>query len=434
MIYSAITDRTIRAKPALPNITAGAGTVFTDPTYGSRILRVTDANTRPDHVNRGWHTPSGSETNGWNADSTRFWLHGDGGEQILYSFNPTAFSTTRLGNLGNGSGGTVLLMNGEPEFSFTDSDLLYGQSSGFTDRLAQYRLSTDTETTLHDIQTVLPGVSSHGTGMSVSASPLRFALGIGGAVQDNDTYVYVWDPALGARYLNVSTGQIGGAWGLTGAYTGDTGFTIHNVRMSRNGRWLRVSPNGAPGGVRQYIWDITTKTLTGFTTWDGHQAFGYNHVLRQANAVDSLQCVIYDLLASTEIPVPTTPRSPTNFDSEGHPCWNQVQPDDQQPIISEMWKTAGTIAAAWDEEIVAIGVASGLADTVWRFCHHRTKIVGGFYEQPRPNVAPNGRVCLFSSNWEDTVGSGRVDVFAVELAQLGTSTRTQRKAALVGAL
>src|ERR1043166_8876206 len=105
--------------------------------------------------------------------------------------------------------------------------------------------------------------------------------------------------------------------------------------------------------------------------------------------------------------------TPSSFDNDGHLSWNQVATDELQPFIAEAFKVAGTVDRAWDEEIIAV-YTSGTSN-VWRFCQHRTKIVGGFFEQPRPNVAQTGLVALFTSNWEDTLGAARAAVFAVEL-------------------
>jgi hypothetical protein len=261
LTYSAVSDRVIRAKPTLPSIggTGGAGTKFNDPAYGTRMLRVTDRLTRPDRPDRFWATPSGSETCCWNTDGTKFYIVGGGGEQLPYTFDKRTMTASRMGDLNNGSGGLVLLLAGEPCFGGVDADLLYGQGSADSATFVQYRFSTATETTLHDIHSVLPGISTHGTGMSVTKDEQRFAIGTGGASQDNDIYIYVFDRALGGRWLNISTGQVGGAWGPTGAYTGDSGLLIHNVRISKNGQWARVT---TVGGAGMYFWEIATLTLT----------------------------------------------------------------------------------------------------------------------------------------------------------------------------
>src|SRR5690349_21298904 len=70
--YSAITDQTIRPKPTTPAPTVGS--VATDVTFGSRILRVTDGNTRPDIPNRSYRSAGGTHQNVWNTTSKYFYV------------------------------------------------------------------------------------------------------------------------------------------------------------------------------------------------------------------------------------------------------------------------------------------------------------------------------------------------------------------------
>ena len=83
-----------------------------------------------------------------------------------------------------------------------------------------------------------------------------------------------------------------------------------------------------------------------------------------------------------------------------------------------------------DDEIVAIetDAAPAAGATVWRFAHTRSNIVNDtnpsalwFWYTPRPNVSPNGRFVIFTSNWEKTLGvdpadkTYREDVYLVQL-------------------
>ena len=68
--YSAPTDRLTRPKPPLPQLGA-AGFTFRDPAFGSRLLRVTDARTRPGVLNRSFRVPSNAHLAAWSADSTK---------------------------------------------------------------------------------------------------------------------------------------------------------------------------------------------------------------------------------------------------------------------------------------------------------------------------------------------------------------------------
>src|SRR5881628_3229375 len=156
--YDAICDRNVYPYPRLPSL-GEAGFQFTDPTFGSRMLRVTDARARPDTVGRAWLSPSSAETTAWNADSTRFYVVGGGGEQLPFEFDPTTMKASRIGGRRGGEGGLVLSFAGEPAFSFVDPDVLYG---GNASRLVAYRLPTRAQRPLHDVHDCLPGVATHG--------------------------------------------------------------------------------------------------------------------------------------------------------------------------------------------------------------------------------------------------------------------------------
>src|SRR5712664_3757646 len=156
-VYDAVSDRNVYPYPPLPSL-GGAGYQFTDPTFGSKMLRITDANTRPDRAGRQWRSPSSSETSAWNSNSTRFYVVGEGGEQVPYDFNPTTMTASRMGDPSNGSGGLVFVLAGEPSFSFVDPDLIYGGSGT---QIVSYRFSTVTQTALHDVRSCLPGVTLH---------------------------------------------------------------------------------------------------------------------------------------------------------------------------------------------------------------------------------------------------------------------------------
>src|SRR5262245_43880870 len=63
-LYDAIIDRVARPKPTTPAPPA-AGDGFVDTVFGSRLLRVTDANTRPGAAAVSYRSPSGSHQNAW---------------------------------------------------------------------------------------------------------------------------------------------------------------------------------------------------------------------------------------------------------------------------------------------------------------------------------------------------------------------------------
>jgi len=77
LTYSALSDRNVYQRPPLPAL-GPAAYRFTDLTFGSKMLRATDANTR---LGRFWVSPSSAETSACNTESTKLYVIG-GGEVV----------------------------------------------------------------------------------------------------------------------------------------------------------------------------------------------------------------------------------------------------------------------------------------------------------------------------------------------------------------
>src|SRR5215469_5506944 len=86
--YSAYTGTDAKAVPPAPAL-GPANSVVTDPTFGSKILRVTDANTNGGESFIS--TDAGSHRT-WNSNSTAIKLTGPHGDGYWMSFDPTNFT------------------------------------------------------------------------------------------------------------------------------------------------------------------------------------------------------------------------------------------------------------------------------------------------------------------------------------------------------
>src|SRR5690349_16888072 len=65
--YRAVTDRIPRPRPALPQLGV-AGSTFADPTFGTRLIRVTDPNVIPSFAPMSYATMVNGNNTAWNAD------------------------------------------------------------------------------------------------------------------------------------------------------------------------------------------------------------------------------------------------------------------------------------------------------------------------------------------------------------------------------
>src|ERR1700676_2467920 len=64
--YCARTDQRVEPYPQKPPAIGPAGSMINDPTFGSRILRVTDGRSDPTQAGLPLYTPSSPEQNSWN--------------------------------------------------------------------------------------------------------------------------------------------------------------------------------------------------------------------------------------------------------------------------------------------------------------------------------------------------------------------------------
>ena len=124
--------------------------------------------------------------------------------------------------------------------------------------------------------------------------------------------------------------------------------------------------------------------------------------------------------------------TPKEISLADHTSWSNAQPTAFVPVISGTYRYGDNTTPwrPWDDEILGIetGAPAGAGATVWRFAHHRSVLtpdapstVASFWYTPRPNVSPNGRWVIFTSNWEKSLGfdpldrTFRQDVFLVRL-------------------
>src|ERR1041385_159245 len=116
--YSAYTGTDAKTIPPAPSL-GPANSVFTDPTFGSRILRVTDPNTNGGEslisTDSGFHRT-------FNADSTAIKLTGPHGDAYWLEFNPSQFK------MGDGSAFPAIhpvSFGARWEWSTLDPDIIY---------------------------------------------------------------------------------------------------------------------------------------------------------------------------------------------------------------------------------------------------------------------------------------------------------------------
>ncbi len=419
--YEALHTLEPRKLPPLPEL-GPAGSVITDPAFGSRILRVTQSNTILNPGSQSFYTTSSSWQNTWNANSTLFFVMAQSGCFLPFKFNPATFEATRIKDPSRPSDALVLKFRREPNFSFKDPAILYGVSTDL--ELTEYDFAANRYTPLLDLKKLVPKINGYDTdGVSSSAND-ELVVAFNGPGQDRLMNVVWFDKTSGGKHvLDLANGMIDGKPSKCPLGKGGA----HHASIAKGGRYVNVINQG----VGNVVWDTQTGDCTMITVQAAaHGAGGYGSWINYATLADnSGQGWLKRGFAPADLarPKPALPRTP-HFWGDSHPSWNNVQPGEATPFFTAVY--AGNRQAADKAstplplmgEIIAVSTDG--SGKIWRFAHHRSAINSGtslqgggdFWSTPRGNISQDGRFFLFDSNWDDTLGNDprggfRKDVF-----------------------
>jgi len=417
--YCARTDRKVEPYPKTPPAIGPAGYVITDPTFGSRMVRVTDEKSDPKAPGGRLSTPAGAIQNSWNATSTMFYVITGGGGFLLYDFDPATLAAHQQN--------MPRLPWRALQFSFAHPNLLYGVTERQPE-IEQYDVSRGKTSTINDPSKCLKlNSDDKAIALSVSADDSRFLIVLG-PEQDRDYLLYLYDRDKGCRWYNTQTGEVGGQWGPKGIASLEERYGLHNAHLAKSGRYVMIGRGqGPPGPSKWRIWDVETLNVTVCPTkCSGHQAVGYSHVLNPGgdHPLAMLKRSIDHLDAVSEI---SDAHGSPGYWYDLHLSWLNADPEDDNPACLSTYRpsnpaTPGTpldVNGPWENEILCIET-DGKGSKVWRFAHTYSTAKNGFWSTPRGNVSPDGRFYMFTSDWQDQLGKGpdgkyRTDVFVVEL-------------------
>ncbi len=412
----------------------GAGSTIVDPTFGSRILRVTDSGTLANATTSAFRTPVFSWLNSWNSNSTIFWVTSSRGATVPFRFDPATMTATRISSASDPSGGLTLPFGGS--FSFRRSNILYG-AVGLT--IVEYDFNTNAQTTVFDGRAAAPAATQYASLPSASDDDTKLCLAFGG-VQGSFPYVAVLDRSSGIYHLLDTTKSI-----VDGHAANTTlGFGMYTAHIDRSGRYV----NFDKGDLSQsFVWDVIAGTVYRVTSQaPGAHALGYANSANPSGYYgsfsDPLEWSSRNLdqanvnNAAYLIPPGWLP-TPHQMIYDGRVSWNNAQPSAAAPVLASIARDSRSTLAwrLWDDEIIA--VATDGSSRFWRFAHHRSLWdTASVWDQPRGNVSQDGRWFAFTSNWERTLGSDssngaiRQDVFIVDLSGTAPADTTAPSVAM----
>ena len=420
--YCARTDSRVEPYPEKPPAIGPAGSIITDPTFGSRILRVTDGKSDPEQAGLPLYTPSSPEQNSWSKNSTMFYITTSEGSILLYDFDPAkmAAKQTRTPKID---------LSGEPQFSFRQNNILFGMNR--RDRaFEQYDTSTGRVAEVNALGKCFKlSADDNASLVSVSSDDNRFVTMIG-PQQDKDYVIYVYDRAQGCRWYNTQSGEIGGQWGPKGTISVPDRFLLHNVRIAKSGKFVYMTRGGGGIGHGWVAWEIDGMNVRVCSiACSAHYALGYSHIIGSSELNHPLDLWLRPLDHPDSYTVLISGLQPAkDYWFDNHLSWNNVDENDSAPICFSTYRpnnpdTPGTgplVTGPWQNEIDC-AETDGKASTVWRFAHTYSTARNGFWSEPKGNVSQDGRFFMFTSDWEDQLGKTpkgdkyRTDVFIVQL-------------------
>jgi hypothetical protein len=369
--------------PPPPPLPAAGGTII-DPTFGTTIMRLTDANDGPDCINSYSYWPT------FNVNSTRLLVY-SGTAPLLYRFDPVNFKIIDkvVWDTTIPSGGSVRW--DDAIWSGTDPDVIYAHDS-IGMRIWTYNVATQAYTQIADLSSQYnPGDYLWQMSKSINNDNV-FAFTRRDARYNVVGYL-VWKKDTNQVAYNVNTAQ------------------LDEVQVDKSGKYLVVKTGlqGA-GAIEVEVVDLKTFAVQNLTDdgpdyAPGHSDNGNKIVVGADNWRNQ---ITYRTLAN-----PHSLSTLINYAND----WTQdyhvsmLANNEKWVLVSSYSPTSGTPDGPFHEEIYQVATDGSLA--VRRFAHHFSIYGGDYYASPRADISRDGRFVAFTSNWG--VEGGRKDVFILKM-------------------
>ncbi|MDZ4660659.1 MAG: fibronectin type III domain-containing protein [Pseudomonadota bacterium] len=370
------TDYGVYPEPNLP-IMGPAGSKVTDPTFGTQILRLTDAGSGTTSC-----TVTYSTIPAFNKNNTRAYVRcSPYSVAHFYAFDSVNFSAGARTNLVSPPSGMYqywMLWSG------INPDIIYG-NNGYG--IYSFNLATQSNTLIMNAEQHLLAGERLNWQMSRSEDDNIFADSFNSGTTENAGYV-VWRRSDNRVLLK------------------QYGSGINEVEIDKTGRYLAVNFDG---GLER-IWDLSTNTYidAGGVYGFYHRGMGRGTVFTGAN---------YQNLGFRSL---SSPLNILKLLTDGVGMWSYAVQQDHFSLLAdnEKWGLGSRyhinglgVTKAFDNEIVQI--ATDGSKQVRRIAHHRSVFpTGGYTDAPMANISRDGQFIAFTSNWGN---SGRRDVYIVRI-------------------
>jgi hypothetical protein len=371
------TDRGVYPLPPAPTLPK-AGGVFTDPTFGIQIMRVTDEQDGGENCNAYSYWPS------FNADSTRFHI-ACGNRPVLYNFDPKGFRLI---------GKEPLFARKPPSgheprwedamWAYADPNLLYCHEGL---NLWAYNVVTAGYKLVKDFSNTFP--PGHLCQLSRDSRDDVFA----GSLQDpkwNRTGYFVWRRATDKIVLRDTVDH-------------------DEVQVDKAGRFCVVKTGRQGKGVVEVrVVDLRTGRIEDLTDdgpdfAPGHSDNGHGLVVGHDN--------VRNRVTFRRLDSPHDIRTLLDLKSDWSQDYHVSMLADDESWATLSFYVGNSLPSSGIFRGEIIQIATDGSRLVRRLSHHRS-VFKSYWDSPRANISRDGRFIVFTSNWE---GTGQRDVFILKV-------------------
>ncbi len=385
-VWAFLTDTNVHVEPASPPSLPIAGSTAIDPTFGTKIMRLTDSDDSSSGcINHYSNEPA------LNVNNTK--IHAtctvDQKKRFkVWDFNAATMTRSNGRIQANRAPG---LQDYGVQWSRTSPNKFYavGLKALYEVTIPDGSSTTWTNTKIRDFGANFVG--DHITQMSMSDNADVFAFHY--VESGVSTGYIVYQRSTDTVLLNVNNEG-----------------TINEVEIDKSGRYL-VSLKSGAGGL--HVWDLqsspspvrTTVTAEPFN----HRAMGHGFVVSRC---------LKSQLCKRNLAIPNSvsvilssgwsySNRQDNFSMTGTDAW----------MLGCRHTTNGeSVTAAYDNECVEVSTTGDQA--VRRYVHHHSIVLNNNYLMtPRASISRDGRFITFTSNWGNP--TGRTDVYVAQNSATG---------------
>jgi hypothetical protein len=399
------TDRNVYSEPPLPPLPA-AGGKFCDPTFGTEIMRVTDASLCA-HCGTNY-----SIVPTFNSNNTRILVSEDDGDSFVLDFNPQDFTL-----LGNKRYLPAAVRHNFAQWSNTEPNIIYAVSRACSEPKL-FRVNVNTSPMTVTLVKDFTGVA----GFLPDDFFDRLTIS-----SDDNVFSMVHKTACGANkgvlVYKKSTDQI--LLNDTNPVINGRGY--YKWELDKTGTFITSTAEGPPdnAGFRLMVRNVTTGTNTGITF--GAPDYSHGHADYATGVVVGIEGTWNNQVVKRNLSSPNPFSVMLQFNDWLQETHLSLRSNDESwaLISSQTANGCGTRNSDLSNEIYLVKTDG--SQSIRRLAHNRTVLaerVNGqsvnaqYFRSARANISRDGKYIAFTSSWGTT---SRWDLFVVKVPTINKS-------------